>query len=105
MVVVDDLDVLLQLCVVEGERLAAACRDGLVLLASATTGGAASALRGPLADLRGVRAGVVLAPGERGSGDVFGHGVELLAEPGRPRPGRGVLVQGARLTPVQLALP
>lgn len=104
-VVVDDLDVLVQLCALEGERLAAACRDGLVLLASATTGGAAAALRGPLADLRGVRAGVVLAPGERGSGDVFGHGVELLAEPGRPRPGRGVLVQGARLTPVQLALP
>ncbi|MFB8228975.1 FtsK/SpoIIIE domain-containing protein [Cellulosimicrobium sp. NPDC055967] len=104
-VVVDDLDVLVQLCVVEGERLAAACRDGLVLVASATTGGAASALRGPLADLRGVRAGVVLAPGERGSAEVFGRGLEWLAEPGRPRPGRGVLVQGARLTPVQLALP
>jgi S-DNA-T family DNA segregation ATPase FtsK/SpoIIIE len=104
-VVVDDLDVLVQLCVVEGERLAAACRDGLVLLASATTGGAASALRGPLADLRGVRAGIVLAPGERGSTEVFGRGLEWLAEPGRPRPGRGVLVQGARLTPVQLALP
>ncbi|UKJ65885.1 hypothetical protein H1Q78_09855 [Cellulosimicrobium cellulans] len=104
-VVVDDLDVLVQLCMVEGERLAAACRDGLVLLASATTGGAASALRGPLADLRGVRAGIVLAPGERGSTEVFGRGLEWLAEPGRPRPGRGVLVQGARLTPVQLALP
>jgi S-DNA-T family DNA segregation ATPase FtsK/SpoIIIE len=104
-VVVDDLEVLVQLCVVEGERLAAACRDGLVLLASATTGGAASALRGPLADLRGVRAGIVLAPGERGSTEVFGRGLEWLAEPGRPRPGRGVLVQGARLTPVQLALP
>ncbi|MDF9875345.1 FtsK/SpoIIIE domain-containing protein [Cellulosimicrobium cellulans] len=104
-VVVDDLDVLVQLCVVEGERLAAACRDGLVLLASATTGGAASALRGPLADLRGVRAGIVLAPGERGSTEVFGRGLEWLGEPGRPRPGRGVLVQGARLTPVQLALP
>ncbi|WP_426309324.1 FtsK/SpoIIIE domain-containing protein [Cellulosimicrobium sp. E-16] len=104
-VVVDDLDVLVQLCVVEGERLAAACRDGLVLLASATTGGAASALRGPLADLRGVRAGIVLAPGERGSTEVFGRGLEWLAEPGRPRPGRGALVQGARFTPVQLALP
>ncbi|MBN0040933.1 hypothetical protein JN535_12230 [Cellulosimicrobium cellulans] len=104
-VVVDDLDLLVQLCVVEGERLAAACRDGLVLLASATTGGAASALRGPLADLRGVRVGIVLAPGERGSTEVFGRGLEWLAEPGRPRPGRGVLVQGARLTPVQLALP
>ncbi|MGN7704496.1 FtsK/SpoIIIE domain-containing protein [Cellulosimicrobium sp. 22601] len=104
-VVVDDLDVLAQLCVVEGERLAAACRDGLVLVASATTGGAASALRGPLADLRGVRSGIVLAPAERGSGEVFGRGLEWLAEPGRPRPGRGVLVQGARLAPVQLALP
>ncbi|MGW9418951.1 FtsK/SpoIIIE domain-containing protein [Cellulosimicrobium funkei] len=104
-VVVDDLDVLTQLCVLEADRLAALCRDGLVLLASATTGAAASALRGPLADLRGARSGIVLAPRERGSAEVFGHGLEWLAEPGRPRPGRGVLVQGARLAPLQVARP
>jgi DNA segregation ATPase FtsK/SpoIIIE, S-DNA-T family len=104
-VVVDDLDVLTQLCVLEADRLAALCRDGLVLLASATTVAAASALRGPLADLRGVRCGIVLAPRERGSAEVFGHGLEWLTEPGRPRPGRGVLVQGARLTPLQVARP
>ncbi|MEV8179281.1 FtsK/SpoIIIE domain-containing protein [Cellulosimicrobium funkei] len=104
-VVVDDLDVLTQLCVLEADRLAALCRDGLVLLASATTGAAASALRGPLADLRGARSGIVLAPLERGSAEVFGHGLEWLAEPGRPRPGRGVLVQGARLAPLQVARP
>ncbi len=104
-VVVDDLDVLTQLCVLEAERLAALCRDGLVLLASATTGAAASALRGPLADLRGARCGVVLAPRERGSAEVFGHGLEWLTEPGRPRPGRGVLVQGTRLAPLQVARP
>ncbi|MCR1983698.1 FtsK/SpoIIIE domain-containing protein, partial [Cellulosimicrobium cellulans] len=104
-VVVDDLDVLTQLCVLEADRLAALCRDGLVLLASATTGAAASALRGPLAELRGVRCGIVLAPRERGSAEVFGHGLEWLSEPGRPRPGRGVLVQGARLTPLQVARP
>ena len=104
-VVVDDLDVLTQLCVLEADRLAALCRDGLVLLASATTGAAASALRGPLADLRGARSGIVLAPRERGSAEVFGHGLEWLTEPGRPRPGRGVLVQGARLAPLQVARP
>ncbi len=104
-VVVDDLDVLTQLCVLEADRLAALCRDGLVLLASATTGAAASALRGPLADLRGARSGIVLAPRERGSAEVFGHGLEWLAEPGRPRPGRGGLVQGARLAPLQVARP
>ncbi|QJW36073.1 FtsK/SpoIIIE domain-containing protein [Cellulosimicrobium protaetiae] len=104
-VVVDDLDLLAQLCVLEADRLATACRDGLVLLASATTGGAATALRGALADLRGTRTGIVLAPGERGSGEVFGHRVDLLADPGRPRPGRGVLVRGSRLTPVQVATP
>ncbi|MET7135718.1 hypothetical protein MT994_16585 [Cellulosimicrobium sp. MI9406] len=104
-VVVDDLDVLTQPCVLEADRLAALCRDGLVLLASATTGAAASALRGPLADLRGARSGIVLAPRERGSAEVFGHGLEWLAEPGRPRPGRGVLVQGARLAPLQVARP
>ncbi|MFD6029473.1 FtsK/SpoIIIE domain-containing protein [Cellulosimicrobium funkei] len=104
-VVVDDLDVLTQLCVLEADRLAALCRDGLVLLASAATGAAASALRGPLADLRGARSGIVLAPRERGSAEVFGHGLEWLTEPGRPRPGRGVLVQGARLAPLQVARP
>ncbi|WP_171468240.1 FtsK/SpoIIIE domain-containing protein [Cellulosimicrobium sp. 72-3] len=104
-VVVDDLDVLTQLCVLEADRLAALCRDGLVLLASATTGAAASALRGPLADLRGARSGIVLAPRERGSAEVFGHGLEWLTEPGRPRPGRGVLVQGAWLAPLQVARP
>ncbi|KFD44291.1 hypothetical protein IU11_03645, partial [Cellulosimicrobium sp. MM] len=104
-VVVDDLDALTQLCVLEADRLAALCRDGLVLLASATTGAAASALRGPLADLRGARSGIVLAPRERGSAEVFGHGLEWLTEPGRPRPGRGVLVQGARLAPLQVARP
>lgn len=104
-VVVDDLDLLAQLCVLEADRLAALCRDGLVLLASATTTAAAMALRGPLADVRGVRAGIVLTPGERGSSEVFGHGLEWLGEPGRPRPGRGVVVQGARLAPVQVALP
>src|SRR5690606_24878221 len=102
-VAVDDLDVLAQLCVLEADRLATLARDGIVLVATATTASAATALRGPLADLRGARSGVVLAPGERGSSEVFGHSLSWLAEPGRPRPGRGVLVDGARLAPVQVA--
>ncbi|MFI2705154.1 FtsK/SpoIIIE domain-containing protein [Cellulosimicrobium composti] len=104
-VAVDDLDVLAQLCVLEADRLATLARDGIVLVATATTASAATALRGPLADLRGARTGVVLAPGERGSSEVFGHSLAWLAEPGRPRPGRGVLVDGARLAPVQVAVP
>ncbi|MBD5786419.1 hypothetical protein IF650_09520 [Cellulosimicrobium terreum] len=102
--VVDDLDQLGQLCVLESDRLAGLCREDLRLVASSTTTGAAMALRGPLAELRAARAGVVLGPGERGSGDVFGHALEWLTEPGRPRAGRGVLVQGSRLAPLQVAL-
>ncbi len=73
-VVVDDLDVLTQLCVLEAERLAALCRDGLVLLASATTGAAASALRGPLADLRGRAAASSSRRGSAGAPRCSGTG-------------------------------
>ncbi|OLT55292.1 hypothetical protein [Cellulosimicrobium sp. CUA-896] len=102
-VVVDDLDQLAQLCVLEAERLAALCRDDVALVASSTTASAAMALRGPLAELRALRRGVVLAPAERGSADVFGHELAWLTDPGRPRAGRGVVVEGARLVPVQVA--
>nr|WP_241744489.1 FtsK/SpoIIIE domain-containing protein [Cellulosimicrobium arenosum] len=103
-VVIDDLDQLAQLCLVEGDRLAALCRDGLRLVASSTTAAAATALRGPLAELRSARNGVVLGPAERGSSDVFGHPLERLADPGRTRAGRGVLVRGPRARPLQVAL-
>ncbi|WP_435736739.1 FtsK/SpoIIIE domain-containing protein [Cellulosimicrobium sp. PMB13] len=103
--VVDDVDQLAQLCVLEADRVAALCREDVRLVASATTGSAVMAMRGPLAELRARRAGIVLAPAERGSGEVFGHDLSWLTDPGRPRPGRGVLVRGARLAPVQVAHP
>lgn len=103
--VVDDIDQLAQLCVLEADRVAALCREDVRLVASATTGSAVMAMRGPLAELRARRSGIVLAPAERGSGEVFGHDLSWLADPGRPRPGRGVLVEGSRLAPVQVALP
>lgn len=102
-VVVDDLDQLVQLCVLEADRLAATCRDDVALVASAATAAAAMALRGPLAEVRALRRGLVLGPSERGSADVFGHDLAWLADPGRPRAGRGVLVDGARTVPVQVA--
>jgi S-DNA-T family DNA segregation ATPase FtsK/SpoIIIE len=103
--VVDDIDQLAQLCVLEADRVAALCREDVRLVASAATGSAVMAMRGPLAELRARRSGIVLAPAERGSGEVFGHDLSWLADPGRPRPGRGVLVEGSRLAPVQVALP
>lgn len=102
-VVVDDVDQLAQLCVLEADRLAALCRDDVALVASATTAAAVMAMRGPLAELRALRRGLVLGPSERGSADVFGHDLAWLTDPGRPRAGRGVVVDGARLTPVQVA--
>ncbi|WP_265521787.1 FtsK/SpoIIIE domain-containing protein [Oerskovia flava] len=101
--VVDDLDVLAQHCPLENETLADMCRDGWALLAGAGTMGAGLALRGALAELRTWRCGVVLAPGERGSAEVFGVPLDHHTDPGPPHPGRGVVVQGRSVVPVQVA--
>lgn len=114
-VVADDVD-----CV-QGDRLDAAlaawctaARAGDAaphVLVSARTDRAAGAYRGVLAAVRDVV--VVLAPGTPGSAEVAGQDLSLLTDPGRPAPGRGVLVdrsgaqpvQVARLTPVRGARP
>ncbi|PFG44103.1 S-DNA-T family DNA segregation ATPase FtsK/SpoIIIE [Isoptericola jiangsuensis] len=101
-VVVDDLDVLVQLCPVEAERLAA-FPGGAALVAATTTQGALLAHRGPVAELRGRRTGVVLAPGERGADEVLGAALGEVADPGPPRPGRGALVVAGRAVPLQVA--
>ncbi|WP_402466856.1 FtsK/SpoIIIE domain-containing protein [Isoptericola aurantiacus] len=101
-VVVDDLDALAQSCPVEVDRLGSLGTDGAVsLVAACTVQSALMAHRGPLAELRGLRTGVVLAAGERGADDVFGVPLSEVAEPGPPRPGRGALVQVGRAVPVQ----
>lgn len=75
----------------------------IALLASATTVAAAGAFRGPLADLRAARYGVVLSPGVAGSSEIFGTDLGWHVEPEVHRPGRGVLVDGSSSTFVQVA--
>ncbi len=103
--VVDDLDVLAQTAPVEAEQLGALVAQGWAVVASATTTGALLAHRGVLAELRGRRTGVVLAPGERGSDEVLGAPLADAVDPGPPRPGRGALVRPGAVVPLQVALP
>ncbi|ANC32809.1 FtsK/SpoIIIE domain-containing protein [Isoptericola dokdonensis] len=100
--VVDDLDALTQLCPVEADRLGTLLTE-VALVAATTTQGALLAHRGPVAELRGRRTGVVLGPGERGADEVLGTALGEVADPGPPRPGRGALVSAGRVTPVQVA--
>ncbi|WP_407316846.1 FtsK/SpoIIIE domain-containing protein [Isoptericola halotolerans] len=105
-VVVDDLDTLAQACPVEVERLGALAEDGRsVLVASATTQGALMAHRGPLAELRARRHGIVLAPGGRDADEVLGTALTEVADPGPPRPGRGALVRDGVAVALQAAGP
>lgn len=101
-IVVDDLEVLAQTCPAEAELLLPSAASGSVV-AAAATGSAAAAMRGPLAALRAVRTGVVLAPGTPGSSDVFGSPLTWFTEPGPCGAGRGVLVHGRHVELVQLA--
>ena len=80
-------------------------RGLIVLLASATTVATAGAFRGPLAELRAARHGVVLQPGTPGSSEIFGVDLGWCVEPEIRRPGRGALVDGGSSTFVQVASP
>jgi S-DNA-T family DNA segregation ATPase FtsK/SpoIIIE len=105
--VVDDLDLFARTDPATDEAFAGWVHEGVgpVLVAAARTDRAAAAYRGACAALRGSAARLVLAPLEPGSQDVAGRDLALAADPTRPRhPGRGVLVQGRHLTPVQVAL-
>ncbi len=106
LVLVDDVDSLVQACPLETDRLAELAVEGrAVVVASSTTMNACLAHRGLLAHLRAARAGVVLAPAERGSEDVFGCSLEDAVEPGVQLAGRGALVVDGVAVPVQLAAP
>jgi len=103
--VVDDLDVLEQSFPVEAERLASAV-GRVRLIASARTARAATAYREPMARMRAIRQGLVLDPAEPGSSDVFGVDLARVTDPAHPHAaGRGAVVRGRLLTPVQVALP
>jgi S-DNA-T family DNA segregation ATPase FtsK/SpoIIIE len=112
-VVVDDLDVLLRADPETDDQLhrwltAAEAGDPSVprVVAAARTDRVATAYRGGLAALRTGSRLVVLHPASPGSADVAGVDLSLAVDPVRPRhPGRGVLVEDGRLTPVQVAVP
>lgn len=92
-IVIDDADALVQSCPLEAEELTRARRT-MRLIASATTSGAANAMRGPIAELRSTRIGIILDPGMPGSSDIFASPLTWLIEPGPCPPGRGVRVHG-----------
>lgn len=104
-VVVDDLDLLVQTFPLEADVLTDLVRTGVVVLASCTTAAAAMAHRGPVAELRGARSGLVLAPEERGSGEVFGRPLGGSVDPEGGPVGRAVAVCGNDLVPVQVTAP
>ncbi|WP_258726376.1 FtsK/SpoIIIE domain-containing protein [Cellulomonas sp. NS3] len=83
-----------------------AVAPGSRLVASSSTARAATAYRPPLAALRHSRRGIVLHPHEPGSAEVFGTAVEWALDPAHPHLlGRGVLVTGRDVVPLQVALP
>ncbi|MFE4464601.1 FtsK/SpoIIIE domain-containing protein [Oerskovia sp. NPDC056781] len=104
-VVLDDLDLLVHAFPLEADVLIGLVRDGVTVLASASTAAAATAHRGPVAELRGARNGLVLAPEERGSSEVFGRPLGWSVDPEVAPAGRAVAIRGNELVPVQVASP
>ena len=112
-VVIDDLDLLIRADPETDDLLhrwltAAEAGDPTVprVVAAARTDRVATAYRGGLGALRTGSCLVVLSPAAPGSADVAGADLSLAVDPVRPRhPGRGVLVEDGRLTPVQVAVP
>jgi len=104
-VVVDDLDLLVQAFPLEAELLTDLVRAGVVLLASTSTTAAAMSHRGPVAELRAGRCGLVLGADQRGSAEVFGGSLGWAVDPDGAPPGRAVVVRGTHLVPVQVAVP
>ena len=87
------------------EEAVRTARDGGSLVAAA--GGTAqlqAAYRGAVVELRRARTGVLLSPQGPEDGDLLG--LRLSRSTGGPvHPGRGLLVQGGRAVPLQVALP
>jgi S-DNA-T family DNA segregation ATPase FtsK/SpoIIIE len=105
-VLVDDVDLLddPQLAVALEHALRDA-RDGrrMVVLAG-TPDAMAAAYRGPVAEARRSRAGILLRPEAAHDGDVLGVRTRLRPMTGEPA-GRGYLALHGQLTPLQVADP
>ena len=101
-ILVDDAEAFAQACPLDTDRLTRARLPGR-LIAASTTHGAASALRGPLAELRAIRTGIILDPAVPASADIFGTPLTWHIEPGTCPAGRGVLVHGRDMSLVQLS--
>jgi S-DNA-T family DNA segregation ATPase FtsK/SpoIIIE len=103
---VDDADVLTDTCV--GAVLDTAVRDardaGTLVLAAGATDELVLGYRGFAVDLRKARTGLLLAPQGPADGDLLGVRLSR-AVGGDAQPGRGLVVQRGRVTPVQVALP
>lgn len=79
-------------------------KSGGVIIASSATASVPSAFRGLLATLRRHRRGIILDAGAPLSAEVFGVNVTKVSDPAGALPGRGVWVEGSRVTPLQMAL-
>ena len=104
-VLVDDAELLLDTVLDERlGRLVRAARDAdQAVVAAGTTGDLSSQYRGFVVDLRRSRSGLLLSPQSQGDGDLLG--VRLPRNMAAGPIGRGLLVQGGAVTPVQAALP
>lgn len=102
--VVDDaelfLDAPVERTLLEIARRAEASGGGV--LCAGTTAELASMFRGLTVEVRKHRLGVLLHPGGYADGDLFGI---RAPDTGDRVPGRGLFVDGADVTPVQVAVP
>ncbi len=75
--------------------------EGLRVVAAAGAADVVVAYRGLLAELRGLRTGVLIGPRGAGDGDALG----VRAASAHAPPGRGLLVERGRALPIQVARP
>ena len=104
--VIDDADLLPQASHARAEaEIAAALAEERPVLASATTERVAGSFRGPLMTLRERGSLVILCPGTGPAAQVAGAPLRGVTDPRAPlAPGRGVLVEHGRFTPLQVVL-
>jgi DNA segregation ATPase FtsK/SpoIIIE, S-DNA-T family len=104
-VLVDDAELLLDTPLDDRlGRVVRAARDAdQAVVAAGTTGDLSTQYRGFVVDIRRSRSGLLLSPQSQGDGDLLGVRLprNMVAGP----LGRGLLVQGGAVTPVQAALP
>ncbi|WP_159626304.1 FtsK/SpoIIIE domain-containing protein [Actinomyces sp. zg296] len=102
--VIDDADLLPQASHAQAEaEIAAALREGRPVLVSATTERVAGSFRGPLMTLKERGSLVILCPGAGPAAQVAGAPLRGVIDPRAPlAPGRGVLVDHGRFTPLQV---